>query len=186
MSGGGVRPPSVLSDGTVELRPFTAADVAAVTAACQDPEIARWTASIPWPYTEEDARSWIATHEEGWARGTAAEFAVAAASDGRLLGSLGFRPVDRVGGTAGVGYWVAAPARGRGVATAALVLGTRWALQTVGLAMVELVTMIGNVASERVAQKAGFAPVGEIADYEHPADPHRRFHVQRWQYRRGR
>lgn len=33
-----------LTDGVVSLRRFTLDDVAAVTMACQDPEIPRWTA----------------------------------------------------------------------------------------------------------------------------------------------
>jgi hypothetical protein len=51
-----------LADGVVTLRAFTSGDVPAVTAACQDPEISRWTATIPWPYDEDHARTWIATH----------------------------------------------------------------------------------------------------------------------------
>src|SRR6266511_4190497 len=52
-------PDPPLSDGTVELRAFSLADVPHVTAALQDPEISRWTATIPWPYTEKNARDWI-------------------------------------------------------------------------------------------------------------------------------
>ncbi len=37
-----------LRDGDLVLRPATPADADAVTAACQDPEIARWT-SVPSP-----------------------------------------------------------------------------------------------------------------------------------------
>lgn len=57
------RPKEPLTDGVVTLGYFTLADVPAVTTACQDPEISRWTASIPWPYEEDHARGWIATHE---------------------------------------------------------------------------------------------------------------------------
>jgi RimJ/RimL family protein N-acetyltransferase len=178
-------PPSPsLTDGTVVLRAFTLEDVPAVTVACQDPEISRWTVSIPFPYGEEDARSWIATHPESWARGTAADFAVTAHDDGRLLGSLGFLRLDWTLATAGVGYWVAAPERRRGVATRALNLGAKWALATVGLDQLDLVTMIGNVASERVAERAGFSVVEEIEEYEHVLDPTRRHHVKRWVRRR--
>ena len=43
----------------VVLRPWRLDDVPAVTAACQDREIARWLAFVPEPYTEEDARFYI-------------------------------------------------------------------------------------------------------------------------------
>ena len=43
--------PFECEDELVRLRPFRPLDVADVTAACQDAEIARWTAAIPSPYT---------------------------------------------------------------------------------------------------------------------------------------
>jgi len=177
------RPDPPLADAEVVLRPFTVADVTAVTAACQDPEIHRWTASLPWPYEERHARHWIATHEVRWAGGEGADLAVTATGDGRLLGSLGFVAFDWDGRVSSVGYWVAAAERGRGVATRALRLGTDWALTTLGLGTVELVTMFGNVASERVAEKAEFSMVGEIPDYVHQAAPGRLYRVKHWQRR---
>jgi RimJ/RimL family protein N-acetyltransferase len=174
------RPSAPLTDGEVTLRAFTVADVRAVTTACQDPEIIRWTASIPCPYEEEHARGWIATHEASWARGEGAELAMTAANDGRLLGSLGLLPIDWDRRIVTAGYWVVARERGRGVATRALRLGTDWALGTIGLAAVELVTMVGNVASERVAHKAGFSVVEEIPRYEHRSTPGRVYRVKCW------
>ncbi len=38
-----------------------AEDIPALVAACQDPEIARWT-SVPVPYTEESAHWWVSEH----------------------------------------------------------------------------------------------------------------------------
>jgi RimJ/RimL family protein N-acetyltransferase len=104
-----------------------------------------------WPYEEGHARDWIATHEARWDGDDGADLAVTATGDGRLLGSLGFVAFDWDGRVTSVGYWVAADERGRGVATRALRLGTDWALTSLGLGTVELVTMVGNVASERVA-----------------------------------
>ena len=56
-----------LSDERLLLRPPTLDDVEAITAACQDPEIPRWIAAIPSPYTVDDAR-WFVTSlvEPGW------------------------------------------------------------------------------------------------------------------------
>ncbi|HEY7948913.1 MAG TPA: GNAT family N-acetyltransferase [Acidimicrobiales bacterium] len=179
-------PPAVpLTDGHVLLRPFTLDDVPAVTAACQDPEISRWTALIPWPYDEEHARSWISTHASLWERGEAAEWAVTAPGDGHLMGALGLRPFDWEERTVTAGYWMAASERNHGAATSALGLGVRWAFEALDLAVVTLVTKIGNIASERVAQKAGFSVVGETAHYAHPEAPDEHLHVKKWQTSAG-
>ncbi|HLN17119.1 MAG TPA: GNAT family N-acetyltransferase [Acidimicrobiales bacterium] len=176
-----LRPPSpALSDGSIALRPFEAADVPAVTRACQDPEIPRWTAAIPSPYTEADAEHWIATHPASWARGTGAAFAVVDVDTGDLVGSVGLQEFDWATGEVIAGYWVAAWARNRGVATRALQLAVGWAFDDLGIVAVELATKIGNTASERVAEKGGFFLVGIDDDHEVPAAPGRTYRVKLW------
>ena len=67
-----------LEDEVVLLRPYERGDVPAIVAACQDPEIPRWT-SVPSPYTEADALAWLESDEEE-------SFAVVDRSTGELLG----------------------------------------------------------------------------------------------------
>ena len=50
-----------LRDGEFVLRPKRPDDADALTAACQDPEISRWTL-VPSPYTRADANRFIAVH----------------------------------------------------------------------------------------------------------------------------
>ncbi len=169
-----------LTDGSIFIRPFEMADVAAVTAACQDREISKWTATIPWPYREEHASGWIRTHRGLWERGEGAEFAITKAPDGDFIGAVGLRPIDWKDRKAVAGYWVAAWARNEGVATRALTLATGWAFEQVGLQIVELQTMMGNRASERVAEKVGFDLDAIVSDAAHPIAEGQRFNVTRW------
>jgi [ribosomal protein S5]-alanine N-acetyltransferase len=71
-------------------------------------------------------------------------------------------PSDGVGE---VGYWVKREARGRGLATRALRLLARWALEDQRLARVQLAAEPGNLASLRVAEKAGFTREGLLRRY---------------------
>jgi RimJ/RimL family protein N-acetyltransferase len=99
----------------VTLRPWRESDIPAIVEACQDPEIPRWT-TVPSPYTEEDARAFVTGGVPG--RADDLQLAIVAAAGDELLGSVGlFSPAEGVGE---VGYWVAAPARGRGVAARAV------------------------------------------------------------------
>jgi RimJ/RimL family protein N-acetyltransferase len=141
-----------LEDDVVRLRPFEDADVPVIAAACQDPEIPRWTA-VPSPYTEADARAWLESNEEE-------SFAVVDRVNGELLGSIGVRFLDD--GIGEVGYWVKGEARGRGVATRALELVARWALVDKGLRRFQLRADIENEPSQRVAEKAGFVREGVL------------------------
>jgi RimJ/RimL family protein N-acetyltransferase len=83
------------TDGVVTLRRSTLHDVAAVTRACQDPEIPRWTAGIPEPYEERHARGWIILHDPFWSSEGRAAFAFCDARSGELLGSMALDPEVR-------------------------------------------------------------------------------------------
>jgi RimJ/RimL family protein N-acetyltransferase len=71
--------------------------------------------------------------------------------------------------SAEVGYWTAAGARNRGVASQAVEMVSTWAFESLGAAglqCIELLHQQDNLASCRVAQKSGFALTAVL-----PADP---------------
>jgi RimJ/RimL family protein N-acetyltransferase len=154
-----LRPPESLSDGTVTLRLWRRADVAAIVAALDDPEIATFLDHVPQPYGDADAHAWLDSVELGWADGSFAGFAIEV--DARAVGSitLSFKPDRSVGE---VGYWTAAEARGRGVTTRAVRLLAGWAIGDCGVERLELRADVDNVASQRVAEKAGFTREGVL------------------------
>lgn len=142
-----------LSDGTVELRPWRDEDAADLVDCLDgDEEITRWLDQIPQPYRLEHAlayvRGEVTPDEERWC-----------VSDGRVLGSIGISP--RGDGVFEIGYWVRADARGRGYTSRALVLLSHDAIAT-GAARVFLRADPENVASCRVAEKAGFTREGVL------------------------
>lgn len=71
--------------------------------------------------------------------------------------------------TGHVGYWCAAEARGRGVATRALRLLSRYGFEELGLQRLELITDPDNLASQRVAEKVGYRREGVLRSHlDHP------------------
>jgi RimJ/RimL family protein N-acetyltransferase len=73
---------------------------------------------------------------------------------------MGMRVLDREQAVVEVGYWAAAPARGRGLTTWALRLISAWLLDTVRAERVQLRADALNVASQHVAERAGFVREG--------------------------
>jgi RimJ/RimL family protein N-acetyltransferase len=132
------------------------ADVEDVTRALQDREIVRWTASIPVPYTEASAKGWIDQHGRWWNEGSTASFAIDDTADASMLGNINVIVRPNWDGQAAMMYWVATWARGRGVATRALLLASEWAIAVINPRKLFLETLEGNIASERVAEKAGY------------------------------
>jgi RimJ/RimL family protein N-acetyltransferase len=158
-----LRPPSPpLSDELVSLRPWTLDDVPAITAACNEAEIARWIHQIPSPYSERDARDYVLGTEAAWRDGAGAFFAVVERAGGGLAGSIAIHVISEEAAAVEVGYWTAAPARGRGLTTRALRLISRWALGEIGVARIQLRADVRNTASVRVAEKAGYTREGTL------------------------
>jgi RimJ/RimL family protein N-acetyltransferase len=155
-------PDPPLSDGAVVLRLAREADAPAIAAACGDPEIARWI-PVPVPYRVEDARAFVASTGEGGSSGREPTFVIGDAATGLLAGMIAVHRRPDEPRMAAVGYWVAPGARGRGLATRAVRLVVRWAFTVAPeLVRMELLTLVGNEASGRVALRAGFAREGVL------------------------
>jgi RimJ/RimL family protein N-acetyltransferase len=147
-----------LSGPRVLLRPWRRDDVDAVTAACQDPDLQRWT-RVPVPYARTDAEAFVGEVSAGMHREGGASFAVVTHDDD-LVGSMGLFPPRA--GVGEIGYWTVAGMRGRGYTAEALRVVSAWALDEVGLRRVELLVDPRNTASRRVGERAGFVVEGVL------------------------
>ena len=159
--------PVTVPAGAILLRPWRPddeLDVAAVLEAARDGELARWndvlrSVSDAYGVSESSAREaavqWLARMAD-WRGGAHATWAVLTAAGDRVLGYVSLFDVDTEQASAEVGYWTMPSARGRGVASAALVAATEFAFSELGLRRVALFHAVENEASCRVAEKAGF------------------------------
>ena len=142
-------------DGELLLRPLGLGDLDAVVEACADPEIPRFTLLVPTPYTEQDGLEFLTQVEQQWRDGAAERtFAITAA--GEFLGVVGIELESGV-----LGYWLKRDARGQGWTTRAVIAIVDWA-RGQGVTAFSLTTHPDNIASQRVALKAGFREVGPV------------------------
>lgn len=150
-------PQPVLKGEPVSLRLPESKDIPAVLATANDPETQRWT---PLPeFDPERAEKYVANSGGRWERGDGTRWVIAGPDDECVgLFDLSFAPGDP---GAGEVFFASAPqARGKGYMTAALRLAARWALLEHGLERLEWQALVGNVGSQRVAEKAGFKHEG--------------------------
>ena len=176
--------PAVSQQPALILRPWRAADISALAAEIsrEYPVGGMWPrpderpVRTPLPGGAErrtgaagkgDAARWLASQDRGWRDGDRLSFAVLEADDAGgcvLAGNVGLKNREEAGRigereTAEIGYWTAVAARGRGIAPAAVRAVTGWvfdAFAGAGLRQVMLVHDVGNPASCRVAEKAGY------------------------------
>lgn len=162
-----------LSDGIVALRPWSPEDAWFMAQATADTDIRRYNGTLDRfgypapPMSASDAEQVIAEFTASWEAfsttgtpGAGAAFAITDAISSDPLGCCG---LDDWSATDVVqfGYWLDPRARGRGFATRAATLLTRWLFE-LGAARVVLKIVVGNDASAAVARRAGFVYEGTM------------------------
>lgn len=159
------RPPSELRGHGLLLRawdPDSDDDVDAWLRGLTDPEFRRWNTPLrpvdDLAGARRSLRNRVALAEDG----STLSFHVADATDGTPLGHIGIEDIRLVMRAGRIGYWVLPEARGRGVATRAVLLAAHWALTEGALHRLELGHATGHEASCHIATRCGFLPEGTL------------------------
>ena len=143
------------------LRPLEPSDAPRIAELAGEREIARNTESIPHPYTEEDAREFIARTREDMESGRAAVLAICRRDDDALIGAAGLE-FETSHGRARLGYWIGRPYWDRGFATEAVRALVRWCFEETGFERIYAEAFSRNPASRRVLEKVGMAHEGTL------------------------
>jgi RimJ/RimL family protein N-acetyltransferase len=152
--------PSITS-ARLELREFTLADADLLREITVNAE----PEAIPPGVPSDPARldDWLAADRRlPEPEGTAVHLMMLDRSLGLIVGSISVFHADWETRSAEIGYGVRADQRGKGYAPEALSAVARWALTDGGLQRAWLSTIAENVASQRVAEKAGFRLEGTL------------------------
>jgi RimJ/RimL family protein N-acetyltransferase len=157
-------PDPLLSDGVVGLRLIDKRDLNTIERAARDSEIRRRFGLLKARPSE-----YLARYREASRDGSAAAFAICD-EGGECFGIVMVELRDA--GRAELGYWLLPEGRGRGRATRALRLVSRWALSQPEIARLQLSTSPENTASQRVAERSGFKLEGVLRSY-HEVGGHR-------------
>ena len=126
-----------------------------------DPEIARNTLAIPFPYNDAHAEWWV-EHCEQQACDPEVRFAIREPA-GSLVGAIGLVGTLPMGAhCAEFGYWLAKAYRSRGLMPQVIEVFADHAFARLGLHRLSATPFRSNVASQRVLEKAGFQREGVL------------------------
>lgn len=150
----GQHQPSLETQASLRLRPWSPTDARPLVDAFTDPDIRRWHVNVV--DDENEARRWIESWGQRWQSETDASWAVVDEGSGEVLGRVALRRIDLHNGQAECSYWVLPAARHRGVAAGATERMVTWALDELGLHRLTIVHSVANTSSCRVAAKVGF------------------------------
>jgi RimJ/RimL family protein N-acetyltransferase len=142
-----------LSLGAWEIRDLAPHDEPALVKYANERRVSANLRDIfPFPYTIESAQTFL-----GRACAEQPRSAFAIATPAELIGGIGLRRCDDVyRRSAEIGYWLAVPFWGQGIATRAVRALTDWAFANLDLIRIFAGVFETNPASARVLEKAGF------------------------------
>ena len=142
------------------LRPLTPQDAPEVSRLAGKREIADNTITIPHPYSEQQAREWLARVADLYAQGKAVVFAMQSRRGEGLVGTIGLRDIDAEHLQAELGFWVAVENWRQGYATEAARAVVGYGFEQLALNRIYAHHMVRNPASGRVLTKIGMKPEG--------------------------
>ena len=134
----------------MRLRPYQEDDIEELLPLIGTREVAATTLRIAHPYTEKDAREFLALAKEPgkmW-------LAITLRADGRQIGGIGLR-VDEQHQHAELGYWLGAPYWGKGYATEASREMLRYGFKDLGMHRIFATHFKHNPVSGRILKKLG-------------------------------
>ncbi|KAF3016231.1 hypothetical protein E8E14_012069 [Neopestalotiopsis sp. 37M] len=143
------------------VRPYAMSDAQVMAEAANHPEISRFMRNrFPFPYTLEDAESWINLSSQ---RDPRVNFCICL-NDGTYAGGIGLVPSDPKDTecrTWELGYWLAKEQWGKGITTAAVKGFCKWAFATFpDLYRLEAGVYEANDGSMKVLERVGFLREG--------------------------
>ena len=144
-----------LETARLVLRPYCEADIPELLPLIGAKEVAATTLRIAHPYTEQDARAFLALAQEPdklW-------LAITLLTDGRQVGGIGMR-VDMQHQHAELGYWLGVRYWGQGYATEASQEMLRYGFEELGLHRIFASHFGHNPASGRILKKLGMQKEG--------------------------
>jgi RimJ/RimL family protein N-acetyltransferase len=149
-----------LNSNRLVLRPFLLSDAATVQRLAGARAVADTTLTIPHPYADGLAETWIASHEGAWTRHEAATLAITE-PDAGLIGAISLR-IELAHRRAELGYWIGAPYWGLGYATEAVRSMIAFGFDKLSLQRIYAQHFTRNPASGRIMAKVGMHLEGTL------------------------
>jgi RimJ/RimL family protein N-acetyltransferase len=153
----------VLTTDRLVLRPFTPEDAPLLAQLAGKFRVADTTASIPHPYSAEQALQDIHKFNDEFGRGVGAYFAIALReAPHALIGCVLLKLIDRRDEQAELGYWIDEAESGKGHVTEAAHALLHYGFNVLGLNRISACHMTRNPASGRVLARLGMQQEGHF------------------------
>ncbi len=123
-----------------------------------------WAQWVDRTKRQEDTVAFIRSALEQHKKGTGLHAGIW--QDGKLAGGIAYVSIDINNRRAVIGYWLAAPYRGKGLATRACMAMVDVAFSKLLMNKAEIYCGVNNLKSRAIPERIGFKPEGILRQYE--------------------
>ncbi len=162
--------PKLLS-GRLILDQIKPSDIPEIVAYAGNIKIVENTRTMPHPYFEEDAISWMNMANQGFKAKNNYIFAIRLKETQKLIGGIGLT-LDVDNNRAELGYWLAEKFWNNGLTTEAVKTILKFGFEQLKLNKVVAVYLTTNEASGKVMLKNGMVKEGEFKDHDKKRGSH--------------
>jgi ribosomal-protein-alanine N-acetyltransferase len=141
----------------IHLAPIDACHLPEIQAYCANPKLGRYS-MIPSPYPDDGAQKWFDCMRGKMDAGSAKIFAIMRGNV--FCGVMSIIDINHHDQSAVLGYWVAVPYQGQGIASNAAKLAIAEAKTRLGIRTLHGACLDVNHASSHVLEKIGFSETG--------------------------
>ena len=141
----------------IVIRPFDGHDIRQFVVAARESgeTLGAW---MPWwkdGYSENDAREWFASCSKAIATEENYDIGVFLPDGISLVGGVSINGIDQRNKIGNIGYWVRESLQNKGYCSKAVTAMAQFGFETLGLVRLEVIILLENAASRRVAEKCG-------------------------------
>ena len=137
-------------------RKYKLSDVDDLVEGLNNINVSKWMAFVPYPYTKEDALSFINKSIEN----DLFNIAIVLKSENKVIGGTQFRNIDYVQGTSSGGIWINENYQGYGYGREAWGARIKYAFEELGLRRLENGYFKGNIRSWKMQKRFGYKKEG--------------------------
>jgi RimJ/RimL family protein N-acetyltransferase len=130
-----------------------------------DPEVNLYLLTGQVPVSVAAEAAWYEKAVADWSAGTAYQFEIHVADDGRYIGNCGLHHVDMRNRSAEIGILIGEVSeQNRGYGSDAILTLTRFGFDTLGLNRLEIRSQADNERSMHLYERLGFKPIGRMRE----------------------
>ena len=147
-----------ISDGVISLKRDQTEFAGGLFAAVIESRTADFMRWMPWlreDYRISETEDFIKERIESWNRNIEREYVIFDTQTNEVIGRVGLNSYNQAHNFYNLGYWIRVSRQNQGIASRATRLLAEEAFKALEIARIEILVAVGNIPSQKAAEKAG-------------------------------